>query len=377
MKRTAEASTKHRKSTKAQGQIVPWKDDRVVRYIYFVRDGFTEDVIYVGQTVCTKGRWQAHERKDNKCKRLREYLSVTLHRPRFEICSAFESGVEGQRHAWAVEAYYIALYDTVYNMHTNKTGCNLNAGMLASEPGLKEQVEAWLSGGYKRPSDEHSHEVSLCDAAAFQVSMFENAVEAVREETEGTRQNEHICTALVEAKSELSAISGNDLRAGVLALANSIRKEAFDKCVMYDDACQTYLTPIRDRCMHLIETSHADALPVGVAVLYSAIRRCSLLFKDSNISHHFLRDFLASLATLMPTATKGVSRSASIAGIRAHCRPGWPGRPTVEDAIEYTRLKRNSPPSNVGTYTAEEVKWFDDRIANMADVPHMHSNQER
>ena len=342
-----------------RGAIVPWQEDQRLRFVYFVRDKVTDKIIYVGQTLNTRGRWKAHARSDSQCTLLRQYLARTVHAPSFELCDAFEQGVRGERDAWAVESYYIALHNTTYNMHTNPDGCNCTVGSGMSDPTLKQRVEGWLRDGYSRAPPIAVP--SAAEASSFGVAMLEDAVG-------GASPNPVLLNALVEARTAMASVNSDDLRSGIAALAKGISPETRWRDVSYLRACQDFFEPIERRIENLRETHHDDAQPPELPLICVQLRRSKLHFKEGNVSYGFLKKQLEALTELLPTLKREPTRAGTVRAIKARCRPGWRGLPTVEAAIEHTTKRRDNPPPIVGAWTEDELQWFERQIADMHSV---------
>ena len=102
-----------------------------------------------------------------------------------------------------------------------------------------------------------------------------------------------------------------------------------------------------------------------LAILTDTIRRQKLLFKNNNVTYSFLRVQLHSLSMLLPRESVTKTRAGVVKAMQAWCLPGWPGRPTIQAAIQHTRWRRDNPPPIVGKWTDDELSWFDRRIATM------------
>ncbi len=340
---------------------MPWKADQRTRYIYFVRDSVTRKIIYVGQTLHIQGRWKTHARADSHCTMLRRYLSATVHAPSFELCEAFGEGVRGIADAWAVECYYIALHDTVYNMHSNPSGCNLTSGSDSSDPKIKQRVEEWLRNGY--PPRAALATPSLVEAS-FRVAMLEDAVAGCT-----ASSNPSLLHALVEARSSLASAIGKDLKTGIMELARSIGPDLRPRKVSYDDACRDFLEVVKTHVGELMDAHpEDDTLRADLDQIYVLVRRTKLLFKEGTRSYKYLKKQLEALHAEVPAQGRQPSRKGTVSAIHARCRPGWPGLPTVEAAVRHTKQKRDHPPAIVGTWSDDELRWFDERIANMHTV---------
>lgn len=349
---------------KQKRALVPWKDDDRTRYIYFVRDANTSKIIYVGQTLNIEGRWKSHARADSSCSMLRRYLAETVHAPIFELCEAFEEGVQGQADAWAVESYYISLHNTMHNMHYNTEGCNLTSGSRSSDPQIKAKVDKWLADGYPRPTAPPPPTPDVTEAS-FQVAMLEDAITGRDRSSVG---NPVLSTALVLAKAHLTIVVNEDVRNGIRALAQSAGKFPPSSKVSYDDACRDYLTIAADHVAHLMDVHVDDALCHEMESILIHLRRSKLHFKDGDVNYGFLKNLLIALHSLLPAQARASTREGTVRAIRARCRPGWRGLDTIEAAVRHTENKRDHPPPIVGEWTEEERRWFDHRIEIMHTV---------
>ena len=336
--------------------IVPWVDDGRRRYVYFVRDSVTNAIIYVGQTLNVKGRWQAHVRSNSSCTRLRAYIAETVHAPKFEICDSFPDGVDGEKDAYAVEAYYIAKHNTVHNMHTNPSGCNQTTGQGARAigPDVCAMVADWIENGYTRKAAVAPPPLV---EAKVQVDLFEEMDSVLGSTHAG------VTHALAIARTTLAAVTSETLHQRITELSKSIPCKSHGTVVSSAEASRDFLDEIHKMILACSEL-HEDAVSPELPTLSIQVRRSHILFKDGDATFGFLKKLLEGMACTLVAPKREPTRAGTFRSIKAHCRP-WSCRPTTEEAVRYTVYKRDNPPPNIGAYTAEELSWFDQRIRDM------------
>jgi hypothetical protein len=378
----SEETTRHKvikRKKRRSTTVVPWKDDNIRRWVYFVIDTTTRKVVYVGQTMNLRGRWNAHQLSTSQCAKLKKYIHSTVHKPEFTVCEKFPDGVTGKKHADILEAYMIAFYNTVYNRFTNEAGCNLTAGNHAADCDYEAQVKKWEQEGYKHPqiADGPSYYETDFDEAVLRdwVDIAESATEASTEVGTGVKNALKDSLALVvSARSRHEALNIEDVLRSMRKRANA-RGNVW---ISRKEYCQDYSGPLRELIAELITTNltnsgaNTDAIEDKlhrVEALRRVVRQSHLLVGD----HAPLRvvSLLIDifLCTLGSNATSERSKRANVlSALRAHCRPGWSHSRTVEEAILKTTRTRDNPPAEIGDYTPDEIEWFNDRIMDMHNV---------
>lgn len=125
-------------------------------WVYCVFDPKLETIIYVGQSISLRGRWQKHKMNTSQCALLRDHIQSKPYKMIFIVISygGLDQGFPETR-ADEFEAYFMAKYKTVHHTVDNRIGCNQNNAPHVSrlEEGWYERITAELEAGYTWPEE--------------------------------------------------------------------------------------------------------------------------------------------------------------------------------------------------------------------------------